>query len=357
MSSLAIDVVSPSRPPMDLPVEIPVEVADRPMQLAARVRRAAAGDSPLGCAAAHHLGSPGKLARGRLALASCDALGVGARDAMRVAVACELLHNASLVHDDLQDRDAIRRERPAVWKRFGDAMAVNLGDHLIARAFEQLAGVGGPPGVHAPLVRAFTGAIHATLMGQSLDVEAAGGGALSFPEYERIARGKTGPLLALPVESALILAGNDPLARSAVRDALGAYGLAYQIQDDLLELFGLKDRGPCSGDLRSGRPNAVVSKHLERADAGERRRMQRFFASPTAESAEVWGRILCLSPAVQAAIDAFDAARLEGESRLGPLPTALRAVLSRASDRMLRPMRFVRPLSLRLEDPALRSAS
>jgi geranylgeranyl pyrophosphate synthase len=92
-------------------------------------------------AASYHLASGGNKFRPLFLLAIASALKVQEQVAVQTAAACELLHNASLVHDDLQDKDETRRGRPAVWQRFGPEIAINLGDYFIASAFSLLASI------------------------------------------------------------------------------------------------------------------------------------------------------------------------------------------------------------------------
>ena len=86
-----------------------------------------------------HLATGGKRLRARLALAACQALGGSAKDAIDWAAAVELLHNASLVHDDIQDGDRTRRGKPALWVTHGAAQAINTGDLLLMLPFRALA--------------------------------------------------------------------------------------------------------------------------------------------------------------------------------------------------------------------------
>ena len=98
--------------------------------------RLPAAGQPLSEAAAHHFMAPGKMLRAKMALRAADALKVDRAAAMHWAAAIEVLHNASLIHDDICDGDRLRRGRPAVWSLYGRDVALTLGDWLIALAFE-----------------------------------------------------------------------------------------------------------------------------------------------------------------------------------------------------------------------------
>jgi geranylgeranyl pyrophosphate synthase len=103
------------------------------------LKRYTTGFGSISDAADYHLASGGKLFRPQFVLSIATALGVREATAFNIAAACELLHNASLVHDDLQDKDEIRRGQPAVWKALGPETAINLGDFFIAGTFQALA--------------------------------------------------------------------------------------------------------------------------------------------------------------------------------------------------------------------------
>ena len=103
-----------------------------------RMKKILCDDSWMGHCAKYQFHSGGKRFRALLALISSDILNVDLETAINAAVCCEFIHNASLIHDDLQDRDLLRRGLPTIWNRFGDHTAINLGDYLIAGSFEAL---------------------------------------------------------------------------------------------------------------------------------------------------------------------------------------------------------------------------
>lgn len=207
---------------------------ERPLQqVEQRMRQlACAGDDPTGAAAAAHLASGGGRVRARLALNAALALGRPCHEAVSIAAACELLHNASLVHDDLQDRDALRRGRPAVWREHGDAAAICIGDLFLSSGYAALAGCGPQA---ARLVARMHQRVAATVRGQSADLGLKGRSDVSLSTYERVAAGKSGPLLSLPIELALLLANADVHILRAV-DAASLFAVAYQMTDDLADV-------------------------------------------------------------------------------------------------------------------------
>ena len=182
-----------------------------------------------GVAAAHHLSAGGARIRARLALHAGRALGRPESECIAVAAACELLHNASLVHDDLQDRDERRRGQAAVWHRHGDAVAICVGDLMLSAAYGALGSAGTAAGSLCVRMHRRVGEV---IRGQCSDLAWQGGANPSFETYERIASGKSAPLLVLPLELTLTLAGrSDAVPAAATAGSLFAIG--YQIADDL----------------------------------------------------------------------------------------------------------------------------
>lgn len=185
-----------------------------------------------GSAAAYHLSAGGSRVRAELALYAGRALALPSRGAVAIAAACELLHNASLVHDDLQDRDINRRGKPAVWRRYGDAAAICVGDLLLSAAYGALAGTGA---VAAQAMTRMHRRVAAVIRGQSDDLTLQGSTLDSLETYERVAAGKSAPLLILPIELSLLLAGREDAIDAAVA-AGSLFAIGYQMDDDLQDL-------------------------------------------------------------------------------------------------------------------------
>lgn len=229
------------------------------------MRRVAAGTRGGKAAemATEALESGGSRMRLRLALAAAEALGVSRDDAAPWAAACELLHNASLVHDDVQDGDEVRRDRPTIWRRHGVGQAVNAGDLLLMAPFLALGSLAVPGEVRWRLTRLVAEAAEAAVRGQADELELAVSGNASWEAWVRAAEGKTSPLLALPVAGAAVLAGLADRSAAALGRPFGQIGLVYQLQDDLLDLGDAKRR-PAGADIRNGRITSLVAAFCAR---------------------------------------------------------------------------------------------
>jgi geranylgeranyl pyrophosphate synthase len=214
-----------------------------------------AGPSSAVLAAAYHLGSGGQRVRGRLALSSGLALGLSKADALRIATTAELLHNASLVHDDLQDRDVQRHGQAAVWVKYGANVAICTGDLMLSAAYAGLCAFTLPT-----LLPALLGLVHervtGAIEGQCADLNSATKLASDFETYKRIALAKSGALLSLPLELALLASGHRAWLECA-REAAHAFAVGYQVVDDLADV---------ERDSHSGALNVVFV--LQRAGSG-----------------------------------------------------------------------------------------
>jgi geranylgeranyl diphosphate synthase, type I len=217
-----------------------------------------------GAMAQEHLGSGGKRLRARLALAAVEALGLPRDQGVGWAAAVELLHNASLVHDDIQDGDRLRRGRPTLWARHGIGQAINTGDLLLMLPYLAVEQASEDPALRWQLVRLLAGLAAETARGQSEEMCLLAAGRVDRNSYVHAVEGKTGALIRLPVEGAALLAGRSAPEAARLGTAFGPLGLLFQLQDDLLDLYGDKQRGPPGADLREGKVSALVVAHLER---------------------------------------------------------------------------------------------
>ena len=177
--------------------------------------------------------------------------------------ACELLHNATLVHDDLQDGDTVRRGSPTIWIKHGMAQAVNVGDVLLMLATLALENSPINPNIRWHLASAMTRRAAETASGQALELVLLERGWMGRDTYLRAARGKTGPFFALPIEAAVLCAGHPPEHARLVADATLALGALYQVCDDIMDLYGNKGRGSIGNDIREGKVSALTVAHLE----------------------------------------------------------------------------------------------
>ncbi|MFI1566641.1 polyprenyl synthetase family protein [Streptomyces sp. NPDC020490] len=220
------------------------------------------------------VGSGGKGLRQALAVLGAEAAGAAGRAGVPAAVAVELVHTFSLLHDDIMDGDEARRHRPTVWKAYGTGPAVLAGDALFALAVEVLAAA--PAGPRA--VRTLSAALGDLVRGQADDLLFAarpwtGPRRVRPEEYRSMAEHKTGALLGCAGALGALLGGADPVTVAALDRAGRHLGIAFQITDDVLGIWGdpAVTGKPVHGDLREGKKTYPVLAALEGADAPARR--------------------------------------------------------------------------------------
>jgi geranylgeranyl diphosphate synthase, type II len=217
----------------DLPTYLRKQAACIEAALEAALPPAAEPPVPLHEAMRYSVFSGGKRLRPILCLAAAEACGATA-PAMPAAVAVELLHTYTLIHDDLpcMDDDDIRRGKPTVHRAFGEAVAVLAGDALQALAFEQAAAGPVPAALVGELARA--AGSRGVVGGQAADLAAAGR-APAPAEIDYIHRNKTAALFRAALRLGALAADGDPKALHALSDYGENIGLAFQITDDLLD--------------------------------------------------------------------------------------------------------------------------
>ncbi|CCG01191.1 polyprenyl synthetase family protein [Blastococcus saxobsidens] len=233
------------------------------------LRGAVAGLAPsLREVAEHHFGwrdldgrgttATGKALRPALTLLGARAAGADEVDAGPVAAAVELVHNFSLLHDDLMDGDETRHHRATAWAAFGPARAILTGDALLALASQLLQQR--PAAWAWEVSRCLTEATAELISGQADDLAFEQRLDVSVEEYLAMARRKTAALLSCSVRAGALV-GSAPPAQAAALARFGTHlGLAFQLVDDLLGIWGdPADTGkPPRSDLRTRKQNGPV---------------------------------------------------------------------------------------------------
>ena len=154
-----------------------------------------------------HLKTGGKRLRARLALAAVTGLGGDYESAVAWAASVELLHNATLIHDDIQDGDQIRRGRPTTWVVHGQAQAINAGDLMLMLPFLALSNMNVPDTARWRLSWCLADQAAKTVRGQVEELALLDNQEITQEAYFRSIQGKTGGFFALPIEGAALIAG------------------------------------------------------------------------------------------------------------------------------------------------------
>ena len=217
----------------------------------------------------------GKRLRPALALMGCQLFGKPATDALPAAMAVEIFHNFSLLHDDIMDEAPLRRGQPTVHEHFGINAGILSGDVMLIEAYRYLC----QSPAEAPLDRLlsiFNQMAVEVCEGQALDMDFENRNDVTLPEYLLMIEQKTSALIGAALALGAVTAGADEQAQYHL-DAFGRnIGLAFQIQDDLLDTFG--DPGQfgkkTGGDIARNKKTFLVLKALEIATPEQRSALQ-----------------------------------------------------------------------------------
>jgi geranylgeranyl diphosphate synthase type I len=221
----------------------------------------------LGRASAHLLLAGGKRLRPALLLLSADSVRKGSSiDVMPAALALELTHSFTLIHDDIMDADTVRRGVPTVHTRWDEPTAILAGDVLFASAFEFIALADAPDNAKVRAVSMLARTCVEICEGQHMDISFETRDDVLEGEYLTMVEKKTGVLYAAAAGIGAILAGGKPAYADALYNFGRGIGMAFQIQDDIIDLMAPasvsgKDR---ASDLREGKKTLISIKAREK---------------------------------------------------------------------------------------------
>lgn len=236
----------------------------------------------------------GKMVRPMIAIYASQAIGgtdAGER-AVPLAAAIELLHNFTLIHDDIQDNSPSRRHRPTVWARWGEAQAINAGDALFAAAHLALldaADAGTPPQVVIDLIRGFDATTIEIVSGQVLDLQFEERQDVTTAEYIEMITGKTARIVEFAAGGGAWVGGAGAELAGHIAEFGLALGLGFQVQDDLLGTFGAaSDTGKAAADdIRRKKQSLPVLLLRQLASAEDCARLSAIYAGDELDQAAV----------------------------------------------------------------------
>ncbi|WP_420638925.1 polyprenyl synthetase family protein [Candidatus Poriferisocius sp.] len=236
--------------------------------------------------AVYHFQGRGKGTRPALAILSAEAVGAAPAVAVPGAVAIELIHDFSLIHDDIIDGDTERRHRTTVWAKFGTGVGVIAGDALHTLAFDVLLREPTPPRVKA--AQHLARAVSAMIAGQSQDMAFGATDGVSLEQCLIMEQGKTGALLSYASSVGAMLAGADDATVEGLADYGAHVGVAFQAVDDLLGIWGDPERTgkPAGSDLRERKKSVPVVIALN-SDTSAADELAELYARPELDEGEV----------------------------------------------------------------------
>ncbi len=321
----------------------------------------------------HHLHVVGKMLRPSLTVAFYELLqsnrSTGSEDLSQViqaALALELLHNGTLIHDDLQDGDETRRHQPTVWKQFSPYQAINAGNALYFHSQRLLATLSLPAETVQQLSLYLANYAIAIIDGQAQEkllwpkLQEASEGRI-FPGlvqeeaqafYLQIVQKKTSALFSLPLLIAGTIAGEDPETLAGIDAVADPLGALFQIQDDLLDLYGDKGRDSAGNDIAEGKPSLPALQCIYMASTEDATRLYHLIQQPREQTSHRdigWAiDIIRESGALQHSIDTIDRLRSQALQCCRELPlrvpsTPLADFLDSLCDTILQPIAHLYP--------------
>ncbi|KPU63334.1 serralysin [Thermococcus sp. EP1] len=230
-------------------------------------------------AARHYPLAGGKRVRPFIVLMATEAVGGDPEKAIYAAAAVELLHNYSLVHDDIMDMDEKRRGRPTVHKIWGINMAILAGDLLFSKVFEAIAKIPTDPKKVVRVLDVISKTSNELCEGQAMDLEFESKDSVSIEEYMKMISGKTGAL----IDASATIGGIIGTDNEEYIQALSKYGrnigIAFQVWDDVLDLIADEEKlgKPVGSDIRKGKKTLIVAHFLENANEEDKREFFKIF--------------------------------------------------------------------------------
>lgn len=211
---------------------------------------------------AYAMSAGGKRLRPSLVLMMADAFGGNAEEAISAAVGVEMFHNFTLLHDDVMDKSDMRRGRPSVHAKWDENHAILSGDTMLTLATEYVSKV--PDTVLRNVLETFNSAALHVYEGQQLDMDFETRSDVTVEDYLRMIEGKTGALIGGAAKIGALIGGANAEQAEKIYEYGVKLGLAFQIQDDWLDVFG--DAGtfgkPIGGDINNNKKSYLLLRAL-----------------------------------------------------------------------------------------------
>jgi len=231
----------------------------------------------------------GKRLRPVLSMLSCESVQGDVINVIPLAIACELAHNFTLVHDDIMDKSQIRRGLPAVHMKYGEPTAIIAGDLLLTKAFESMHKSTIDGKIFKNVEFGLIDCIREISEGQQLDMDFEERKIVSEEEYLEMIRKKTAVFFQYASEAGAILGGADHDKSNAMSQYGLNLGLGFQIWDDYLDVSSdLETLGKDIGnDIRNGKKTLIACHCLNNAEGEDKKTIDSIFGNPDATDEEV----------------------------------------------------------------------
>ncbi len=229
-------------------------------------------------ASAHLTKAGGKKMRPALVILSCEAVGGRKEDAFKTASAVELIHTFSLIHDDIMDKDDMRRGKPSVHAIWGEPMAILAGDTIFSKAFGSMLETNTENVQPQRIMRAMSSAVDACIKlceGQALDIGFEGKLDVNEDEYLNMIYKKTAALISAATKAGALIGGGTDEQIDALAEYGRLIGMAFQIQDDYLDVVSdaAEIGKPVGSDIVKGKMTLMVVHTLSKASDEDKERL------------------------------------------------------------------------------------
>ena len=233
----------------------------------------------------------GKFIRSTLCLLSCQAVGGDTSQAMPAAAAAELIHNFSLIHDDIEDASYERHHRPTLWRVWGQSQAINAGDAMFTLAYLALLkleekGIADEKVTNS--IRMLSLACLELCEGQYLDIEYENRLDTTIEDYLNMAAKKTAALFAVSTSLGAYLGGGDSKLVDFFHLFGKELGIAYQICDDILGIWGAKESiGKSTSDISQKKKTLPVVYGLQNSEGEARKKLKKLYSQKSIEGEDM----------------------------------------------------------------------
>lgn len=229
-------------------------------------------------ASAHLIKAGGKKMRPALVVLSCESVGGKKEDAYKTAAAVEFIHTFSLIHDDIMDKDDMRRGKPSVHAIWGEPMAILAGDTIFSKAFESIAETNVESIPPQNIIHALKTVVDACVKlceGQALDIGFEGKLDVKEDEYLNMIYKKTAALISAATKSGALIGGGTEEQINALAEYGRLIGMAFQIQDDYLDVVSDTEEigKPVGSDIVKGKMTLMVVHALSKASDEDKERL------------------------------------------------------------------------------------
>ncbi|OPY33241.1 MAG: Geranylgeranyl diphosphate synthase [Methanomassiliicoccales archaeon PtaU1.Bin124] len=213
----------------------------------------------------HYPEGGGKRMRPILAMMVAEAIGRNSKKAVPFGCCLEIIHNFTLVHDDVMDKDPVRRGRPAVHVLFDEPTAIIAGDALFARAYDILSESEVDGEALRALVHTVSETVYLIAEGQQMDIDFEGRQTVGVEEYLEMVEKKTAVLFACAAEGGAIIGGGSERQIKDMKECARLFGIGFQIWDDVLGILGdsKKTGKPVGSDIRNGKRTLIIVHAME----------------------------------------------------------------------------------------------